>query len=162
MTSVTRVDSAAARMDISSLPLDVFSTHILSSEFLPETADLGRLRAVNKGMRDAVDATGREIKKLSDREAVDLDAPESEEYIGRFTATCPLPTMSARAAAFRCALRLSYRRTRLGTPTASRFGSNAPWRKAYHISLVVPGASEIMYATTPPMSIASVTVYFLP
>ena len=50
-----------------SLPL-----HILSSEFLPETADLGRLRAVNKGMRDAVDATGREIKKLSDREAVDL------------------------------------------------------------------------------------------
>ena len=72
MTPVTRVDTAAARKDISSLPLDVFSTHILSSEFLPETADLGRLRAVNKGMRDAVDATGREIKKLSDREAVDL------------------------------------------------------------------------------------------
>ena len=72
MTSATRVDTAAARKDISSLPLDVISTHILSSEFLPETADLGRLRAVNKGMRDAVDATGREIKKLSDREAVDL------------------------------------------------------------------------------------------
>ena len=72
MTSVTRVDSAAARMDISSLPLDVFSTHILSSEFLPETADLGRLRAVNKGMRDAVDATGREIKKLSNEEAMHL------------------------------------------------------------------------------------------
>ena len=66
------MDTAAARKDISSLPLDVFSTHILSSEFLPETADLGRLRAVSKGMRDAVDATGREIKKLSDREAVDL------------------------------------------------------------------------------------------
>ena len=66
------MDTTAARKDISSLPLDVISTHILSSEFLPETADLGRLRAVNKGMRDAVDATGREIKKLSDREAVDL------------------------------------------------------------------------------------------
>ena len=50
-----------------SLPL-----HILSSEFLPETADLGRLHAVSKVMRDAVDATGREIKKLLDREAVDL------------------------------------------------------------------------------------------
>ena len=46
--------------------------HILSSEFLPETADLGRLHAVSKVMRDAVDATGREIKKLLDREAVDL------------------------------------------------------------------------------------------
>ena len=66
------MDSAAARKDISSLPLDVFSTHILSSEFLPETADLGRLRAVNKGMRDAVDATGREIKKLSNEEAMHL------------------------------------------------------------------------------------------
>ena len=72
MTPVTRVDTAAARKDISSLPLDVISTHILSSEFLPETADLGRLRAVSKGMRDAVDAMGGEIKKLSDREAVDL------------------------------------------------------------------------------------------
>ena len=72
MTSATRVDTAAARKDISSLPLDVFSTHILSSEFLQEIADLGRLRAVNKGMRDAVDATGREIEKLSDREAADL------------------------------------------------------------------------------------------
>ena len=68
----TRVDTAPARGGFSSLPLDVISTHILSSEFLPETADLGRLRAVNKGMRDAMDATGREIKKLSDREAVDL------------------------------------------------------------------------------------------
>ena len=46
--------------------------NILSSEFLPEIADLGRLRAVSKVMRDAVDATGREIKKLLDREAVDL------------------------------------------------------------------------------------------
>jgi len=72
MTSVTRVDTAAARKDISSLPLEVISTHILKSEFLQETADLGRLHAVSKGMRDAVDATGREIKKLSDWEAVDL------------------------------------------------------------------------------------------
>ena len=66
------MNTAAARKDISSLPVDVISTHILRSDFLPETADLGRLRAVSKGMRDAVDATEREIKKLSDDEAVDL------------------------------------------------------------------------------------------
>ena len=56
-------------MDISSLPREVLSTHVLSSEFLPETADLGRLRAVSRGMRQAVDATGREIKKISNYEA---------------------------------------------------------------------------------------------
>ena len=46
-----------------SLPRHVIS-HIL--EFLPEPKDLGRLRAVCKGLRDAVDLTGRKIKKLSD------------------------------------------------------------------------------------------------
>ena len=66
------MDTAAARKDISSLPLEVISTHIFSSEFLTEAADLGRLRAVSKGIRDAVDATGRAIKKLSDWDAVDL------------------------------------------------------------------------------------------
>ena len=72
MTSATRVDTAAAQKDIWSLPREVLSTHILSSEFLPEPGDLGRLRAVSHAMRAAVDATGREIKKLSDREAAHL------------------------------------------------------------------------------------------
>ena len=72
MTSATRVDTAAARTDIWSVPREVLSTHILSSEFLPEPGDLGRLRAVSHAMRDAVDATGREIKRLSDREAAHL------------------------------------------------------------------------------------------
>ena len=65
-------DTGPARIGFWDLPLDVISTHVLKSDFLPETADLGRLRAVSKGMRDAVDATEREIKKLSDDEAVDL------------------------------------------------------------------------------------------
>jgi hypothetical protein len=38
----------------------------------PEPADLGRLRAVSKDMRDAVDATGREITEISDIEAMRL------------------------------------------------------------------------------------------
>ena len=54
------------------LPRDVMRHEILGRTNLPEPADLGRLRAVSKVMRDAVDATGREIKKLLDREAVDL------------------------------------------------------------------------------------------
>ena len=68
----TPVDTADAPGGFSSLPLDVISTHILRSDFLPEPGDLGRLRAVSRGMRDAVDATGREIKKLSDMDAVHL------------------------------------------------------------------------------------------
>ena len=65
-------DTDPARFGLWSLPPDVISTHILRSDFLPETADLGRLRAVCHGMRDAVDATGREIEKLSNWKAMGL------------------------------------------------------------------------------------------
>ena len=69
----TLVNSAAMpRGDFSSLPPHVISTHILRSDFLPEPGDLGRLRAVSHWMRNAVDATGRAIKKLSDVEAMQL------------------------------------------------------------------------------------------
>jgi len=54
------------------LPRDLISTEILRSDFLPEPRDVGRLRAVCKGLRDAVDATGREIEQLSDEEAAEL------------------------------------------------------------------------------------------
>ena len=57
-TSVTRMDTAAAPKDISSLSLEVISTHVLKSDFLPETAGLGRLRAVSTRMRDAVTRRG--------------------------------------------------------------------------------------------------------
>ena len=78
MTSATSTDddvlhkTAAAPCGFSSLPLDLISTHILRSDFLPEPGDLRSLRAVSRGMRDAVDATGREIKKLSNLEAAEL------------------------------------------------------------------------------------------
>ena len=62
----TPVDTADAPGGFSSLPLDVICTHILKSDFLPEPGDLCRLRAVSRGMRDAVDATGREIKVVRD------------------------------------------------------------------------------------------------
>ena len=79
MTSVTsnddatRVDTPAARGGYSSLFLAAISTTpLLKSDFLPEPADPARLRAVSAGVREAVDATGREIKEISDEEAVSL------------------------------------------------------------------------------------------
>ena len=68
----TAVDTADAPDGFSSLPLDVISTHILRSDFLPEPGDLGRLRAVSRRMRDAVDATRREIKVVWDDVAANL------------------------------------------------------------------------------------------
>ena len=69
----TRVDTPAARGGYSSLFLAAISTTpLLKSDFLPEPADLARLRALSTGVRDAVDATGREIKEVSNIEAVSL------------------------------------------------------------------------------------------
>ena len=68
----TAVDTANAPGGFSSLPLEVISTHILRSDFLPELGDLGRLRAVSRRMRDAVDATGREIMVVPDWHAARL------------------------------------------------------------------------------------------
>jgi hypothetical protein len=41
----------------------------LIQKHLPDPADLAVLRAVSKGMRDAVDATGREIDEFSEKDA---------------------------------------------------------------------------------------------
>ena len=54
-----------------SLPLDVIATHVLRPVFLPDPADLAVLRAVSKGMRAAVDATGRKLKKYEEYDAVE-------------------------------------------------------------------------------------------
>ena len=72
-TRRTLEEAKATRGGYSSLFHQVISTtYILSPEFLPEPADLGRLRAVSKDMREAVDATGREIKKISNEKAEEL------------------------------------------------------------------------------------------
>ena len=60
-----RDDTAAATTQPDSkefspeLPVDVLVSHVLREENLPDPADLAVLRAVSKGMRDAVDASGR-------------------------------------------------------------------------------------------------------
>ena len=77
MTSATSTDddalheTAAAPGGFASLPPHVISTNILRSDFLPEPRDLGRLRAVSKGMRAAVDATGRKVEEFKEYPAVE-------------------------------------------------------------------------------------------
>ena len=54
---------------IPGLPQEVVITHILRSENLADPTDLARLRAVSRGMCEAVTATGREIKEMIQQEA---------------------------------------------------------------------------------------------
>ena len=52
------------------LPLDV-AAYIFREKHLPDPADLAVLRAVSKDTRDAVDATGRKLKKYEEDAAVE-------------------------------------------------------------------------------------------
>ena len=54
------------------LPAHILITHVLSSRNLPDPSDLARLRAVSRGMRDAVAATGRLVYELEADEAIKL------------------------------------------------------------------------------------------
>ena len=66
------------------LPQDVVVTHIL--RFVPDTVVLALLRAVNRAMRDAVDATGLRVKEWSSEEAAErgcLDTLKHKLQTGR-------------------------------------------------------------------------------
>ena len=54
------------------LPDHLVVTHILRSEYFDNPADLARLPAVSRAMRDAVAATGLQFAELDEHEAVDL------------------------------------------------------------------------------------------
>ena len=54
------------------LPNDVVVTHILRPEYFDDPADLARLPAVSRAMRDAVAATGLRFEKLGEANAVRL------------------------------------------------------------------------------------------
>jgi hypothetical protein len=54
------------------LHVHILITHVLSSRNLPDPSDLARLRAVNREMRDAVAATGREVYELGAEKAIQL------------------------------------------------------------------------------------------
>ena len=60
---------AQAGVAIPGLPFDV--AVFLVEKHLPDPADLAVLRAVSKGMRDAVDATGRKVEEFKEDDAVE-------------------------------------------------------------------------------------------
>jgi hypothetical protein len=60
---------AQAGVAILGLPFDVAVSIV--EKHLPDPADLAVLRAVSKGMRDAVDATGRKIEKICEHLAAE-------------------------------------------------------------------------------------------
>ena len=59
--------AAQAGVAIPGLPFDVAVS--LVEKHLPDPADLAVLRAVSKGMRDAVDATGRKVEEFGELNA---------------------------------------------------------------------------------------------
>ena len=60
--------AAQAGVAIPGLPFDVAVSIV--EKHLPDPADLAVLRAVSKGMRDAVDATGRKVEQFGEDDAV--------------------------------------------------------------------------------------------
>ena len=68
---LTPEEAKAMRCGLWSLPPAVISEHILSSDFLPDPTDVAWFRAVSTTMRDAVAASGRELKKPEEEEAVE-------------------------------------------------------------------------------------------
>ena len=67
---MTATNQPHAGQAIPGLLNDIVTTFVFRSDFLPDTRDLARLRAVSCAMRDAVDATGRPVYELTPEEAV--------------------------------------------------------------------------------------------
>ena len=61
--------AAQAGVAFPGLPFDVAVS--LVQKHLPDPADLAVLRAVSKGMRDAVDATGRKVQEFGEEDAAE-------------------------------------------------------------------------------------------
>jgi hypothetical protein len=70
--NMTATNQPHAGQAIPGLLNDIVTTIVFRSDVLPDTRDLARLRAVSCAMRDAVDATGREVKELKALEAAEI------------------------------------------------------------------------------------------
>jgi hypothetical protein len=71
-TTATVARRSSPQEAIPGLLDDIVITHVLRSEHFDDPADLARLPAVSRAMRDAVAATGLEFEELDEHEAVDL------------------------------------------------------------------------------------------
>ena len=64
------LDAAQLAIAIPNLPFDVVVSHVFREKHLPDPADLAVLRGVSRGMRAAVDATGRKIEEFEEEDRV--------------------------------------------------------------------------------------------
>ena len=67
---------------------DIVITHVLRSEYFDDPADLARLPAVSRAMRDAVTATGLRFEELGENDAVELGclcAVQRLDRVGRLS-----------------------------------------------------------------------------
>ena len=71
-TVTTPASLADAQEAIPGLPDHLVVAHILRSEYFDDPADLARLPAVSRAMRDAVAATGLRFEELDEKRAVEL------------------------------------------------------------------------------------------
>ena len=74
---------AAAGEAFHRLPNHLVATHILRSEYFDDPADLARLPAVSRGMRDAVTATGLRFKEIVEMRAMELGCVSAVERMQR-------------------------------------------------------------------------------
>ena len=62
---------------------DIVVTHVLRSEHFDDLADLARLPAVSRAMRDAVAATGLEFKEIDEDEAANIGCLSAVQRLQR-------------------------------------------------------------------------------
>ena len=62
---------------------DIVVTHVLRSEYFDDPADLARLPAVSRAMRDAVAETGLRLKELDEKRAVELGCVSAVQRMQR-------------------------------------------------------------------------------
>jgi hypothetical protein len=71
-TATNPTSLADAQEAIPDLPDHLVATHILRSEYFDDPADLARLPAVSRAMRDAMAATGLRFQELGEYRAAEL------------------------------------------------------------------------------------------
>jgi|TARA_B110000879_G_scaffold161921_1_gene209071 hypothetical protein len=82
-TATTPTNLPYAQDAIPGLLDDIVVTHILRSELFDDPADLARLPAVSRAMRDAVAATGLRFKEIGGYDAVELGCLSAVQRLQR-------------------------------------------------------------------------------
>ena len=82
-TDTTPASLADAQDAIPGLLNDIVITHVLRAEYFDDPADLARLPAVSRAMRDAMAETGLRFEKLDEYEAADRGCVSAVERMQR-------------------------------------------------------------------------------